>query len=192
MAETGQSKLKKPKKIWLSTAVTADVVEFTFQQDEYEKFITNSDRVHGQGPTQKQHTQREHAEEQHYVDQFCNVNENGNILAERDDDNSSDFVPSVKAKHRSPNTLTGTPQERPKKKNFRVGNWKRVESLSGENEDKEEEEEEKEAEGEEEEEEEVVLNFCNTCRKRNVVEGKKKLPDREGRRINPRYGNGNG
>ena len=36
MAETGQSKLKKVKKIWLSTAVTADVVEFTFQQEEYE------------------------------------------------------------------------------------------------------------------------------------------------------------
>ena len=63
MAETGQSKLKKPKKIWLSTAVMADVVEFTFQQEEYEKFITNSDRVHGRGPTQKQRTQRERAEE---------------------------------------------------------------------------------------------------------------------------------
>ena len=72
-----------------------------------------------------------------------------------------------------------------------MGNWKCVESLSGENEDKEEEEEEKEAEGEEEEEEEVVLNFRNTSRKRNVVEGEKKLPDREGRGINPQYGNGN-
>ena len=61
MAETGQSKLKKPKKIWLSTAVMADVVEFTFQQEEYEKFITNSDRVQGGGSTQKQRTQRERA-----------------------------------------------------------------------------------------------------------------------------------
>ena len=77
--------------------------------------------------------------------------ENGNIIAERDDDNSSDFVPSVKAKNQPPNTLTGVPQERPKKKNFHGGNRKRVESLSGKNEDKEEEEEEKE-------EEEVVLN----------------------------------
>ena len=111
--------------------------------------------------------------------------ENGNIIAEHDDDNSSDFVPSVKAKHRPPNTLTGAPQERPKKKNFRGGNRKHVESLSGKNEDKEEEKEE------EEEEEEVVLNFHNTSRKRNVVEGKKKLPDHEGCGINPQYGNGN-
>ena len=100
MVETGQAKLKKPKKIRLSTAVTADVVEFTFQQEEYEKFITNSNRVHGWGPAQKQCTQRERAEEQRYVDQFCNVIENGNILAEHDGDNSSDFVPSIKAKHR--------------------------------------------------------------------------------------------
>ena len=185
MAETGQSKLKKPKKIWLSTAVTADVVEFTFQQEEYEKFITSSDRVHGRGPTQKQHTQRERAKERRYVNQFCNVIENGNILAEHDDDNSSDFVPSIKAKHWPPNTLTGVPQERPKKKHFCVGNWKRVELLSVENEDKEEEEEEKEAEGEEEEEEDIVLNFRNTSRERNVSEGEKKLPDREGCGINP-------
>ena len=153
MAETGQSKLEKPKKIWLSTAVTADVVELTFQQEEYEKFITNSDRVHGHGPTQKQHTQREHAEERCYVDQFCNVIENGNILAERDDDNSSNFVPSVKAKHHPPNTLTGAPQERPKKTNFRRGNRKCGESLNGKNEEKEEEEEEED----DEEEEEVIL-----------------------------------
>ena len=102
MAETGQSKLKKPKKIWLSTAVTADVIEFTFQQEEYEKFITNSDRVHGHGPTQKQRMQRECAEERHYVDQFCNVIENSDIIAEHDDENSSDFVPSIKAKHCPP------------------------------------------------------------------------------------------
>ena len=89
----------------------------------------------------------------------------------------------------APNTLTGAPQERPKKKNFRGGNRKCVESLSGKNED--EEEEEKEEEEEEEEEEEVVLNFHNTSRKRNVVEGEKKLPDHEGRGINPRYGNRN-
>ena len=63
MAETGQSKLEKQKKIWLSTAVMVDVVEITFQQEEYEKFITNSDRVHGHGPTEKQHAQRERAEE---------------------------------------------------------------------------------------------------------------------------------
>ena len=117
--------------------------------------------------------------------------ENGNIIAERDDDNSSDFVPSVKAKHRPPNTLTGAPQERPKKKNFCGGNRKCVESLSGKNEDKEEEEEEEEEEEKEKEEEEVVLNFCNTSRKRNVVEGEKKLPNREGHGINLRYGNGN-
>ena len=64
-------------------------------------------------------------------------------------------------------------------------NYNSVESLSGKNEDKEEEEEEKEEEEEEEEEEEVVLNFHNTSRKRNVVEGKKKLPDCKGRGINP-------
>ena len=118
MAETGQSKLRKPKKIWLSTVVTADVVEFTFQQEEYEKFITNSDRVHGHGPTQKQHTQRECAEEQCYVDHFCNVIENGNILAKHDDDNSSDFVPSVKAKHHPPQYINRNNTREAKKETF--------------------------------------------------------------------------
>ena len=47
MAETGQSKLKKPKKVWLSTAATADVCEFTFQQDRYDKFLKNSERNRG-------------------------------------------------------------------------------------------------------------------------------------------------
>ena len=93
----------------------------------------------------------------------------------------------VKAKHRPPNTLTGAPQERPKKKNFCRGNRKHVESVNGKNEEKEEEEEEED----DEEEEEVILTFCNTNRKRNVGEGKKKLPNCKGHGVNLQYGNGN-
>ena len=70
----------------------------------------------------------------------------------------------------------------PKKKKFPGGNRKRVESLNGKNEEKEEEEEEEE---DDKEEEEVILNFCNTSRKRNVGESEKKLPDHEGRGVNP-------
>ena len=80
MAETGQSKLKKSKKVWLSTAATADVCEFTFQQDRYDKFLKNSERICGRGPSQKQRTQQERAEERRYVNQVCDLIMNGDIL----------------------------------------------------------------------------------------------------------------
>ena len=116
MAETGQSKLKKPKKVWLSTATTADICEFTFQQDCYEKFLKNSEKIMGHGPSHKQCTQWERAEERHYVNQVCDLIPNGDFLDDRDDEEEYDFIPLKSAKHRPPKNLKKVPQERPTKK----------------------------------------------------------------------------
>ena len=116
MVETGQSKFKRPKKVWLSTATTADVCKFTFQQDRYEKFLKNSEKIMGWRPSHKQRTQREHAEERCYVNQVCDLILNGDLLDECDDKQEYNFIPSKSAKHRPPKNLNKVPQERPKKK----------------------------------------------------------------------------
>ena len=114
LAETGQSKLKREKKVWLSQPLTADVIEFTFQQEKYEKFLKNSEEIMGRGPTQRQCTQRERAEKRRYVEQVCDVILNGDLLEEREEE-QPDFVPSKKVKHHLPNNLDKGPEERPKK-----------------------------------------------------------------------------
>ena len=162
MAETGQSKLKKPKKVWLSTATTADICEFTFQQARYENFLKNIEKIMGRGPSHKQRTQRERAEERRYVDQVCDLILNGDILDERDDEEEYDFVPSKSAKHRPPKNLKKVPQERP-------NNKVKVKSPNVPN---------------------VNVTHCPkpvTLQPPSYHHNPKKLPPREGRGTNPRY-----
>ena len=54
----------------------------------------------GRGPTLKKRTKRERAEERRFIDQFCDVIQNGDFLEERKDPNDLDFMPSSRAKHR--------------------------------------------------------------------------------------------
>ena len=99
-AEIGQSKLKQHKPLWLTEAVKVDMVELTFQSEKYKKFVCNIEKISGWGPTLKKRTERERVEERHFVDQFCDVIQNGELLDEGDDPNDMAFMPSVHAKPR--------------------------------------------------------------------------------------------
>ena len=114
MAEVGQSKMKPEKHLWLTEAVKVDMVKFTFQTNKYNRFLRNSEKVGGHGPTMKKRTAHERAEEHQFVDQFCNLIENGNLLEEIGDPNDLAFMPSARAKHKAPAHDIGI-QEKPNK-----------------------------------------------------------------------------
>ena len=113
-AEIGQLKLKQHKPRWLTEAVKVDMVELTFQSEKYKKFVCNIEKISGRGPTLKKRTGRERVEEWHFVDQFCDVIQNGDLLDEGDDPNDMAFMPSVCAKHKAPRNDIGI-QEKLKK-----------------------------------------------------------------------------
>ena len=113
-AEIGQSKLKQHKPLWLTEAVKVYVVELTFQSEKNKKFVYNIEKISSQGPTLKKCTERERVEERHFVDQFCDVIQNGDLLDEGDDPNDMAFMPSAHAKHKAPRNDIGI-QEKPKK-----------------------------------------------------------------------------
>ena len=112
-AEIGQSKMKPEKRLWLTEAVKVDMIEFTFQSDRYNKFVRNEEKICGRGPTLKKRNERERAEERRFVEQFCDVIENGDILEERDNPDDMSFMPSSRAKHKAPLYDIGI-QEKPK------------------------------------------------------------------------------
>ena len=82
MAEVGQSKMKPEKHLWLTGVVKVDMVKFAFQTNKYNRFLRNSEKVGGCGPTMKKCMECERAEERWFVDQFCDLIENGNLLEE--------------------------------------------------------------------------------------------------------------
>ena len=98
MAEVGQSKMKPEKRLWLTEVVKVNMVKFAFQTNKYNRFLRNSEKVGGCGLTMKKRTERERAEECLFVDQFCNLIENGNLLEEMEDLNDLAFMPSARAK----------------------------------------------------------------------------------------------
>ena len=100
-AEIGQSKLKQHKPLWLTEAIKVDMVELTFQSEKYKKFVCNIEKISGQGPTLKKRTERERVEERCFIDQFCDVIQNGDLLDEGDDPNDMAFMPSARAKHKA-------------------------------------------------------------------------------------------
>ena len=114
IAEVGQSKMKPEKRLWLTEAVKVDMVKFAFQTNKYNRYLRNSEKVGGRGPTMKKHMERERAEERQFVDQFCDLKENGNLLEEMEDPNDLAFMPSARAKHKAPAHDIGI-QEKPKK-----------------------------------------------------------------------------
>ena len=111
MAEVGQSKMKpaylNKKHLWLTEAVKVDMVKFAFQTNKYNRFLKNSEKVGGRGPTMKKHTECERAEERWFV-------KNGNLLEEMEDPNDLAFMPSARAKHKAPAHDIGI-QEKPNK-----------------------------------------------------------------------------
>ena len=113
-AEIGQSKLKQEKPLWITEAVKVDIIDFAFQTERYNKFISNSEKIGGRGPTLKMRNERERAEERLFVDQFCDVIENGDLLGERHNPEQVTFMPSSRAKHKAPRNDIGI-QEKPKK-----------------------------------------------------------------------------
>ena len=112
-AEIGQSKMKPEKRLWLTEAVKVDMIDLTFQSDRYNKFVRNEEKICGRGPTLKKRNERERAEERRFVEQFCDVIENGDILEERDNPDEMSFMPSSRAKHKAPLYDIGI-QEKPK------------------------------------------------------------------------------
>ena len=52
LAEVGHSSMKRHRLMWLSQAVNDDCIHFLFQEANYNKFLNNSDKVRGKGPTQ--------------------------------------------------------------------------------------------------------------------------------------------
>ena len=101
MAEVGQSKMKPEKCLWLTKAVKVDMVKYAFQTNKYNRFLRNSEKVGGSGPTMQKRTEHKRAECQ-FVDQFCDLIENGNLLEEMKDPNDLAFMPSARAKHKAP------------------------------------------------------------------------------------------
>ena len=90
------------------------MVELTFQSEKYKKFVCNIEKISGQGPTLKKCTERERVGERHFVDQFCDVIQNGDLLDEGDDPNDMAFMTSARAKHKALRNDIGI-QEKPKK-----------------------------------------------------------------------------
>ena len=70
LAEVGQSKMKPEKHLWLTKVVKVDMVKYAFQTNKYNRFLRNSEKVGGHGPTMKKHTEHKRAEECQFVDQF--------------------------------------------------------------------------------------------------------------------------
>ena len=125
LAEVGQSKIQHERWLWLTEAVKHDMVDLTYQTSMYKKFIKNSEKIMGRGPTLKKRTEQEHAEERRFVDQFCDVIQNGDLLEEREDPNDLDFMPSSRSKHRAPRNMDVGIQEKPKKKPAVLTTWKK-------------------------------------------------------------------
>ena len=130
MAEVGQSKMKPDKRLWLTEAVKVDMVDFAFQTVKYKKFLKNTEKISGRGPTLKKRTERERAEERRFVDQFCDLIENGDILEEREDPEELSFMPSSRAKHKAPVYDIGI-QEKPNKKKLVPKETKKLPERTG-------------------------------------------------------------
>ena len=130
MAEVGQSKMKPEKLLWLTEVVKVDMVKFTFQTNKYNRFLRNSEKVSRHGPTMKKHMECERAEECQFVDQFCDLIENGNLLEEMENPNDLAFMPSARAKHKAPAHDIGI-QEKPNKGKKVQKGGKKLPSCSG-------------------------------------------------------------
>ena len=107
--------MKPEKRLWLTEAVKADMIDFTFQSDRYYKFVRNEEKICGCGPTLKKRSDQEHAEECRFIEQFCDVIENGDLLEEGNNPDDLGFMPSACAKHKAPVYDIGI-QEKPKSK----------------------------------------------------------------------------
>ena len=113
------------------------MVELTFQSEKYKKFVCNIEKISGWGPTLKKHTERERVEEWLFVDQFCDVIQNGDLLDEGDDPNDMAFMPPACAKLKVPRNDIGI-QEKPKKgikcnlsKEYKSKNGKKLPERTG-------------------------------------------------------------
>ena len=57
LVEVGQSKIQHERRLWLTEAVKHDMVDLTYQTSMYKKFIKNSEKIMGRGPTLKKRTE---------------------------------------------------------------------------------------------------------------------------------------
>ena len=102
-AECGQSKLKGDSKISLIESVLEDVCEFLIQAADYKKFLDNSERVRGKGPSQFEREERERREDRRYVESVVEAIRSGKLLESRREVNGQKrFVPGARAKHKAP------------------------------------------------------------------------------------------
>ena len=124
MAKVGQSKMKPEKPLWLTEAVKVDMVKYAFQTNKYKQFLQNSEKVGGRGPTLKKCTECERAEERCFVDQFCDLIENGNLLDEMEDPDDLAFMPLARANHNSPAHDIGIQEKQKKEKKVQKGGKK--------------------------------------------------------------------
>ena len=117
IAESGQSTLKHYRTLCLTEAVKHDMVKYAFQMAKYKRFIKTTEKVSGKGPTLKKRTKCERAEECRFVDQLCDVIENGDLLDEREDPDEMLFMPSARAKHKAPKNDVSIQEKKNKRKN---------------------------------------------------------------------------
>ena len=106
------------------------MVKYAFQTNKYNRFLRNSEKVGGCGQTMKKHMEHEWAGECQFVDQFCDLIENGNLLEEMEDPNDLAFMPSARAKHKAP-THDISIQEKPNKGNKVQKGGKKLPNHSG-------------------------------------------------------------
>ena len=67
LAEVGHSSMKRHHPMWLSQAVNDDCIHFLIQDANYNKFLNNSDKIRGKGPTQFDRDEKDRNAEKKYI-----------------------------------------------------------------------------------------------------------------------------
>ena len=107
LAEVGHSSMKRHRPMWLSQVVNDDCIHFLIQEANYNKFLNNSDKVRGKGPTQFDRDQNDQNAEKKFISLAIESIRTGSFFHDQEEFVSPDvsFKPSCKAKHRAPRDI---------------------------------------------------------------------------------------
>ena len=113
LAEVGHSSMKRHCPMWLSQAVNDDCIHFLIQDANYNKFLNNSDKVRGKGPTQFDRDEKDRNAEKKYISSAIESIRTGSFFDDEEEFLSPDvsFRPSCKAKHRAPRDMRAGVQQ---------------------------------------------------------------------------------
>ena len=81
--------------------VNDDCIQFLIQDANYNKFLNNSDKIHGKGPTQFDRDEKDRNAEKKYISLAIESIRTGSFFHDEEEFVSPDvsFKPSCKAKH---------------------------------------------------------------------------------------------